>query len=535
MSKESSSYIAITLGPITRTIEMAENTRGLWAASYMFSYLGKKIIEPFQTRTFLLPYIAKEMFDSKQYNGAGVFPDRYIFKSEDGDFDTLKEHVNQVLSDLAEEMTNVINRKETGNIVYKMATADSVRQFLQEYIKVYFFEKTFSSDENVKQSCEKSLDLLEKQDSFSTKVSDQFSYLSRFFRHIPNSFLTEDAGFTEGFPTIVEISSCEDAEIPKHSYQRYIAIIKADGDSMGKAFSVQGDAEGLSSALLEFNKEAAKIIKDFKGLPVYIGGDDLLFFAPVFNNNESVFSLLQKLDDAFHERIKEKTTLKEHPTLSFGMSVTYYKYPLFEALKLADALLAKAKGGNAPKNEASDILKNNIVFSVQKHSGQTRTALLHKGNIETLKLFNKFIDSYLILDDKAQKSLTEDRGQQNRKKILASIMHGLREKGFMLKVAIKNEETLKNFFINNFNESVHKTESSKDFLDSLMHLMSNAFKEYSGKTDKLKYSMIDKEEMNGYRNSDTVDASTAAIETVYNALQFIHLVNQKNDDKDNDI
>ncbi|MFK1861157.1 type III-B CRISPR-associated protein Cas10/Cmr2 [Bacteroides fragilis] len=35
-------YIAITLGPITRTIEMAESTKELWAASYFFSYLAKK-------------------------------------------------------------------------------------------------------------------------------------------------------------------------------------------------------------------------------------------------------------------------------------------------------------------------------------------------------------------------------------------------------------------------------------------------------------------------------------------------------------
>lgn len=39
-------YIAITLGPITRTIEMAESTKELWAASYFFSYLAKKIVEP---------------------------------------------------------------------------------------------------------------------------------------------------------------------------------------------------------------------------------------------------------------------------------------------------------------------------------------------------------------------------------------------------------------------------------------------------------------------------------------------------------
>ena len=34
-------YIAITLGPITRTIEMAESTKELWAASYSLILLKK--------------------------------------------------------------------------------------------------------------------------------------------------------------------------------------------------------------------------------------------------------------------------------------------------------------------------------------------------------------------------------------------------------------------------------------------------------------------------------------------------------------
>ncbi|MCS3029984.1 hypothetical protein NXX08_16445 [Bacteroides fragilis] len=50
-------YIAITLGPITRTIEMAESTKELWAASYFFSYLAKKIVEPFVKRIVPFSYL----------------------------------------------------------------------------------------------------------------------------------------------------------------------------------------------------------------------------------------------------------------------------------------------------------------------------------------------------------------------------------------------------------------------------------------------------------------------------------------------
>ena len=38
-------YIAVTLGPIFKTIGLAESTGALWAASYMFSYLSKSICE----------------------------------------------------------------------------------------------------------------------------------------------------------------------------------------------------------------------------------------------------------------------------------------------------------------------------------------------------------------------------------------------------------------------------------------------------------------------------------------------------------
>lgn len=73
-------YIALTLGPITRTIGLAESTKELWAASYFFSYLAKKVIFPFRDRNFLLPLVDEQMFGTS--NGAGVFPDRYIFEAQ---------------------------------------------------------------------------------------------------------------------------------------------------------------------------------------------------------------------------------------------------------------------------------------------------------------------------------------------------------------------------------------------------------------------------------------------------------------------
>ena len=525
-------YIALTLGPITRTIETAENTRGLWAASYLFSYLGKKIIEPFQNRDFLLPKITDDMFESGKFRGAGIFPDRYIFQSNESDFDNLKKHIDTVLNDLSKKMVEVINKPEKKeDCHYRIADKESVKTFLQKYLKVYFFEKDFSDEENVKEICEQTLALLEMQESFEPYINDKDAYLSRFFRKIPNSFLTADAGLSGGFPSIVEISSNEETEKPEHPYQRYIAYVKADGDSMGRALKKMKDAKLLSAALLEFNKKAPDTISQYNGFSIFTGGDDLLFLAPVFSKdkNASVFSLLQALDDVFHNSMKEKGKLidsKDHPTLSFGVFISYYKYPMFEALSLADGLLSKAKAYNAPDEEKNNALKNNIVFSVQKHSGQTRETLLHKGHGDVIKSINKFVDKYLLVEN--QDKSTDEK--KERKKILSSIMHGLREKEFLLRVAIRDNVMLGNFFTNNFNEVEHK--HYKLFFEDLKNLLLIVYQAYlkDDSMERLKYSLPDFVKKDG-----CIDAELTAIETVYGILQFIHLVNQRNDKQDENI
>ena len=500
---------------------MAENTRGIWAASYLFSYLGKNIIREFKNREFLLPTISDEMFEKGQFGGAGIFPDRYIFKSDDGDFDILSKHIEKVFDQLASDMAPVINRLQKENdvrLVFKKVENSEVRKYLHDYFKVYFFEKDFEDsvdEKNVKKSCEQSLSLLEMQDSVVPNTDDKKSILYRFFSMVPDSFLARDAGLSkDGFPSIVEVSSGNDGNFePQHPYEKYIAIVKADGDSMGKVFENYKGAKRLSEALLSFNKKAIKKITDFNGMPVFTGGDDLLFFAPIFNesNCSSVFSLLQQLDDTFHRCIEEKTDLDRscHPTLSFGVSISYYKYPMFEALRISDDLLNKAKGYDAPSG-AGKVLKNNILFSVQKHSGQTRASLIHKGNVKTLSALNQFIDNYLAKEDEV--------------KLLSSVMHGLRERQSLLTIAIKERATLENFFDNNFNEVVHKDFQS--FFDDIKQLMRIAYDEFKeeGKLESLQYCLP--ETMKKDKQSN---AEVAAIETVYNALQFIHLVNQRND------
>ncbi|MCC8142628.1 MAG: type III-B CRISPR-associated protein Cas10/Cmr2 [Tannerellaceae bacterium] len=150
-------------------------------------------------------------------------------------------------------------------------------------------------------------------------------------------------------------------------YQKYIAIITADGDLLGQAISsfakVNEDCKDgqikLSQALFHFNTRVLDIINRAKAKAVFIGGDDLLILAPIYNNtdNSTVFNLIREIDEVFNNSMKEflgDNTQILYPTLSFGLSITYYKHPMFEALDAAHSLL----NGQAKESTLSSFLKD---------------------------------------------------------------------------------------------------------------------------------------------------------------------------------
>ena len=195
---------------------------------------------------------------------------------------------------------------------------------------------------------------------------------------------------------------------------------------------------------------------------------------------------------------------------------------MLEAIQLSQGLLFdKAKNGSFPSElieQKYSPLKNNIVYSVQKHSGQTRGALLHNNNNETLSAFLDLLRDYISLGEKSDNEL------------VTSVMHCLREKEAVLYNAIKNSNKLKYFFENNFDESVHK--DKQKFFSSVQKLMNKAYEEYNieeynednprqkiSRYNLLKYCIP--------HNRDSYSIEQAAIDTAYNALQFIHLINSK--------
>lgn len=439
-------YIAITLGPITRVISLAKSTKELWAASYLFSYLAKQLIRPFKERNFLLPYLDPRMDQPEVTLGVGVYPDRYIFEAQEGDFELLCKRVDQVLVDLAIDITAKLSLK---------VDMSKVEEYLRHTLKIYFCELSFndSQADQVVSCCEQRLATLECQDSYPLKEQKQEDYLPQYFSRVNDSFLVKD-GFGEEkrgrlFETVLECASGRETTEDTTQllpYKKYIAIVKADGDNLTetiKQLKAKGkDVTTLSKALFQFSTEAIACIKNFGGMAVFVGGDDLLFFAPVRRGDQTVFDLIRALDTAFKRCLNEALQGEAPSTLSFGVSMTYHKFPLFEAVEQAEGLLSKAK--KAPG-------KNHLAWCLRKHSGQIVQGLMPKANDS---LYRQFGNLLAIAKDSQR---TEEFFRSFTYWLSANRTH----LAYLLsKPAESAARMLINCFRNNFNEDVHVGKAS---------------------------------------------------------------------------
>ncbi|MBA1419724.1 MAG: type III-B CRISPR-associated protein Cas10/Cmr2 [Epsilonproteobacteria bacterium] len=435
-------YLALTIGPIYKTLSSAKKTRELWGGSYLFSYIMKQIISEFKEREFIVPYIKdKSIFDSGKE--VGLFHDRFIFESKEGDQDALKSIVKEVLSSLASNMKLDL-------------------KFLEDYLQINIVEKELKEGENP---------ILEMTPYLDT--AELFYSLGQYSGHPlakvlqgGNLFLTKDAfGEKKSFPSLPEIAlhdmmtaevksliNADDElsvyeKVESKNYHKYYAIVHADGDSMGKVVeSLKGrDAfQAFSKKLFEYCNISHKHIKAFGGETIFAGGDDLLFFAPVVSGDKTIFELCDDISKDFDKSFNGEATL------SFGVSMQYHKFPLYEALENSRNLLfADAKEGN----------KNNIAFCVTKHSGQTFKAVIHKGDKELYENFKLF-----------SSNISGGEGMDN---FLHSIHHKIDANKVMLSQILKDKNHLKNFFDNYFNKEVHDA-NYRAFFEQLIAFMHEA-------------------------------------------------------------
>jgi CRISPR-associated protein Cmr2 len=173
---------------------------------------------------------------------------------------------------------------------------------------------------------------------------------------------------------------------------KYLAVVLLDGDGLGTTISDlkknNRTFEDFSKKLMAYSDEAVQKVVEYGGTPIYAGGDDLLFLAPVamrYNAGpKDVLSLCAELDALFRDQMKDETL-----SLSGGVFVGFYKFPLGEAVAEAKSLEKKAKSfkvydkadDKRPGQEwKPSHTKQAITFAVRKHSGQTFGSTLWLGS-----------------------------------------------------------------------------------------------------------------------------------------------------------
>ena len=301
-------YSAINIGPIIATLGMARKPRELWAASYMFSYLMKCIIETLPKEKIISP----ATFERDEKKGIGLYPDRVFVKDYEVSYqDMITPVVNQVAKDLSidgqyfnvmavsgdfdqdsdaiKDLNAKLNNLELFNIGCDGSLSDIVRKLIKN-AKPLFLDALGEKKLQIESLGEiaaielQKLTMEEDWNSFVSCIrSDKQEEASKAYSYLPKEKLK--------------------------SYHKYICIVQADGDNMGKAVShsklSDGKVKEISEALLKFGENAKTVIEKYGGFPIYAGGDDLLFIAPVVGKDyTNIFQLLKKLNNESFGEVK---------------------------------------------------------------------------------------------------------------------------------------------------------------------------------------------------------------------------------------
>jgi len=415
-------YVALTIGPIYKTLEGAKKPKELFSASYLFSYIMKQIILEFKSRDFVVPYIGESIFEDKI--DVGLFHDRFIFKAEEGDLSLLKEKVIPVvIADVSDKL-------------------HVDKAYLEQYLQLHYDAYEVEDNEN---PVLKIMPYLDAAELFYQTERGGDGLLQKALKNKENFFVKNKK--------IVD-------DLKQLTYESYFAIVHADGDKMGEVIKDKEKLPQISKSLFDYCINANDKIREFGGQTIFAGGDDLLFFVPVVNKTKdrTVFDLCEEIANDFEKRMEHKATL------SFGVGITYVKFPLYEALKKSRELL---------NNKAKTKNKNNLAFEVTKHSGQSFGGVLPKSNTEVYR-------NFLALTSNI-------KGGSGVNNFLHSLHHKLDTYSVIIDEIGKDEKKLKNFFTNYFNNDEHK--QYPDFFEQIIAYIHSVYTD-AGIEDEEKLKII---------------------------------------------
>lgn len=515
-------YLALTIGPIYKTIERARKTRELWASSYLLSQFMRILLTKIQAAGIgeaLSPSLDELDAQNTQgttWHGAGIWNDNCFFRLPDvASVNKAKKELPAIIKAAKSELLDLIlldigkdkwdGPKEAGMrtilakhfhchaaiwesdgnapIIETLSKLTNSAEMLDQYPGMHddFVSKAMFRGKAVKGLYD--LGFSERDEVFTYYINN-FDKITRE-RRMPSlleialrEYRKESDFYKDEIARIISENSQEgdDVEsekeeremiellksdknttgIPFKKRHKYVAVVQADGDGVGSIISGEKDESdvlGISKQLMAFSTAAVQNIFDYDGLPVYAGGDDLLFIAPLQNKDDkNLFQLLQKIDATWKEK---KPT--ENSSISFGVSIFYYKDPLGEVLPNARQLLNVVAKKLATERKATDDApevmhqKDALAFRVMLHSGQAFATVLHKHGTA----WERWMD------------LMEQHAVQSEAAFVAGVVHTLERLGWLLEDACQNGRT-EAFFEHHFNEA--KGEKQKAFIQTVKAL-----------------------------------------------------------------
>lgn len=528
-------YIGITIGPIVDTLCEATKPVALWFASSLFSdftrRLCKKINDEYREKVhFISPYFDENMDLS---DGVGKFHDRIILKMDSFDdkigFDKLISCVKE------ETYTYFPKEKSSVALSEKENKSEEEKAYLCDYLQVHYIILEGKQVENKNPILELSpyLDALELMRSFPDNQSA--SPIRRVFRAVNIGEENANIRRSKLFKDVVEernqfyidindkkIRKIEDIAKGKLDYvkeykkKKYFAVVSADGDNMStflKELKDDKEVIAFSEACLNYATKAAELIGKFGGMTIYAGGDDLLFLSPlegIFEYDEkdekedkkvvresgNILILCHKLNELFQNSIEsalEKKYKEEKdkwdvvkekiPTVSFGIAVHYYKYPLYEAFENSRNLLSFVKN-NTKKNASA--------MSIEKHSGQFIGALIPHQDIDIVKTLSG------IKINNNEKLETDSDPE-----IIKSVIYTLEKmKNLMKGLDEHNYNYRKEIYVRVWKNIFDNPTQTDDFYTDLGGLYYDTFSGFSGNQNAIRAL-----QKNKYRGVDLIEDS----------------------------
>lgn len=341
-------YIAYTIGPIYDTIFDTLNgdkkTKKLYAGSYFFSYFMKTLLKNIKTEfDVLVPFIDGDILD--QDYKMGLFHDRFIATCKHLSKDEAKKIFENKVKDTFIALATEIQ---------DATIADKLQNNMNNHTIIASDDELKKVDKNIIFALNKILDAKELQRTFS------FDKEKNYIQQYQNNFVQNSKKKVKTLETISKDFN-------------YYAVITADGDKMGDKIQKEAtqnpeNIKTLSKKLFEFFTKEKDVFtltnNEFDGELIYAGGDDILAFIPVKYKNEDKIRIFLEYVDALDKKFK--AIVGDDVSLSFGVNIVYYKYPLRNAINKSFDLLHEAKING----------QNSIALNITKHSGQSFNSIL---------------------------------------------------------------------------------------------------------------------------------------------------------------